>query len=224
VTDPSDRKADSTRQHIVCAAAHQFAHTPYSMVSLEDILAEARVTKGAMYFHFRSKYALALAIIDAASKAGWDAANELLARKLSGLETLIDITYMMADYDITSEISRAGLHLLESIGRTDGLQGKVLGDWVRGFAAVVGRGITEGDVLPHHDPEDVGRQLLSLYMGIRQTCDLDQPDQFLKTLETAWFLMLPGIANPDRISYFTQFIGRRTTLAINKGSVPIGSA
>jgi len=33
------------------------------MVSLDDILSEAELTKGAMYFHFASKQALASAIV-----------------------------------------------------------------------------------------------------------------------------------------------------------------
>ena len=36
----------------------------YHQVGLDDVLAEAELTKGAMYFHFRSKHALALAVVE----------------------------------------------------------------------------------------------------------------------------------------------------------------
>ena len=62
MTEASQRRADTTRHRLIAAASHQFAHHPYSMVSLDDILAEAELTKGAMYFHFSSKQALAVAI------------------------------------------------------------------------------------------------------------------------------------------------------------------
>ena len=64
MTEQIDRRADTTRLQILRAASRQFAHKSYSLVSLDDILADAEVTKGAMYFHFRSKHALASAIIE----------------------------------------------------------------------------------------------------------------------------------------------------------------
>ena len=91
-----DGRADTTRRHILRAASHQFARRAYHDVGLDDILAEAELTKGAMYFHFRSKHALAVAIIERQSASGIVAVEELLARKLSGLETLIDFTYLIA--------------------------------------------------------------------------------------------------------------------------------
>jgi TetR/AcrR family transcriptional regulator, transcriptional repressor for nem operon len=64
MSETPDTRADSTRQQILLSAARQFARLPYHQVGLDDVLAEAALTKGAMYFHFRSKHALALAIIE----------------------------------------------------------------------------------------------------------------------------------------------------------------
>jgi AcrR family transcriptional regulator len=59
MSDLADKRPDSTREQILRAAARQFAQRPYYAVGLDDILAEAQLTKGAMYFRFRSKHALA---------------------------------------------------------------------------------------------------------------------------------------------------------------------
>src|ERR1700684_3111632 len=115
MTETTDTKADSTRQQILRAAARQFARQPYHQVGLDDVLAEAELTKGAMYFHFRSKHALALAIIDDQMIRSNQAITDLLARKFSGLETLIDFSYQLAGRDISEDISRAALHLIDSI-------------------------------------------------------------------------------------------------------------
>ena len=219
MTDTTDRRADATRLQILRAAANQFARRPYSLVSLDDILAEAEVTKGAMYFHFRSKHALALAVIDEQSSSGRAAVQELVARKLSGLETLIDVAYLTAVRDVNDEFARAGLNLLESIGRHNKLQAHVLGPWITAFAAFVERAISEGDIVDEHDPNETGRLLVALYMGIRQTGNLDEPQEFLADVEKALLLMLPGIANPQRMGYLTQFIKRRTALALNRTAI-----
>jgi hypothetical protein len=157
---------------------------------------------------------LAIAIIEQQTRMARDVVNELLARRLSGLETLVDIFYAIAAQETGDEVARAGIHLLESIGRTEGLQVNLFREWIRALAVIIERASTEGDVIEERDPEDVSRLLVSLYVGIRQTSDLDEPEQFLANLETGWVLALPGFVNPDRIEYLTQFIKRRTTLAI----------
>jgi AcrR family transcriptional regulator len=223
MTETTDSKADSTRQQILRAAARQFARLPYHQVGLDDVLAEAELTKGAMYFHFRSKHALALAVIEDQATRSSEAVADLQARKFSGLETLIDFSYQLAVRDISEDITRAALHLLESIGRIEGLQAKLQGEWIDTVALTVRRGIVEGDVFTECEPQDVGRLLVSLYMGLRQTSDLDEPERFLRELERTWALALPGFVCPQRLEYFRQFIGRRTTIAIGSTSALAGS-
>ncbi|MGO9069387.1 TetR family transcriptional regulator [Mycobacterium sp.] len=223
MTEMTDTRADSTRNQILRAAARRFSQQPYHQVGLDDILAEAELTKGAMYFHFRSKHALALAVIEDETARSNEAVADLLARKFSGLETLIDFSYLLAVRDISEDIARAALHLLESIGRIGGLQAKLLGAWIDTLALAVGRAITEGDVFDECDPQEVGRLLVSIYMGLRQTSDLDEPEQFLGDLEKTWALALPGFVRPERIDYFRQFIRRRTAIAVGSTSAPAGA-
>src|SRR5215469_4384236 len=118
MTEASERRADTTRQRLIAAASRQFAHRPYSMVSLDDILVEAGLTKGAMYFHFPSKQALAIAIIDDLTEMSRAAVTELLARKMSGLETLIDLIFVLSVQDSQDEVARAGVRLLETLDNT----------------------------------------------------------------------------------------------------------
>jgi TetR/AcrR family transcriptional regulator, transcriptional repressor for nem operon len=219
VTEASDKRADLTRRHILHAAAHQFAHAPYSQVSLDDILNRATVTKGAMYFHFRSKHALALAVIDEQNDKGRAAANDVLARRLSGLETLIDISYVIAVQDLSDEVGRAAMNLVESVGRADGLQTKLLGEWIDAFTMVLQRAIAEGDVRDDVKPEVAARLFVALYMGLRQASELYDSHRFFSDLEQVWLLILAAIARPDRLDYITQFIRRRTAVAVN--TVPL---
>jgi TetR/AcrR family transcriptional regulator, transcriptional repressor for nem operon len=211
-------RADATRRLILRAASYQFARRAYHDVCLDDILTEAELTKGAMYLHFRSKYALAVAIIEGQTAAGNVALGDLLSRNLSGLETLIDFSYLVAAQDIQTDGVRAGLNLLESAGRSEGLQERLLDDWIQILALVVEKAIAEGDIDKRWSPQDVGRLIVSLHMGLRQASNLDEPERFLLDLEKSWALLLTGILQPDRIDYFSQFVRRRTALAISTGS------
>lgn len=216
VNDAKDTRSDSAREQIVRAAARQFAVRPYHLVSLDDILAEAQVTKGAMYSHFRSKHALAVTIIEMYTALARHTVEEQLRLQRSALETLIDISYQMAVHDVTDDTARAGIHLLEAIGRTDDLQAKRMADWVTSFGGITGAAIEQGDIRKDGDPVQISRLLVSLYAGIRQTTPFHDAAALLANIESSWLLVLPGLVEPDRVGYFTQLVRRRTRVALTK--------
>ena len=188
------------------------------MVSLDDILAEAELTKGAMYFHFASKQALALAIIDDLTEMSRAAVAELLTRKMSGLETLIDFIYLQAVQNTQNEVARAGARLLETVDNTTDLSTTLWQSWIEFVTTLIQKAVADGDVIDHDDPEDIAKMLVALWVGTRRISDLDQPERYLDNLQKAWILALPSFTNPDRIDYFTQFIKRRHALAAKKVS------
>jgi TetR/AcrR family transcriptional regulator, transcriptional repressor for nem operon len=218
MTEPSERPAGGTRQRLIAAAARQFAHRPYSLVSLDDILAEAELTKGAMYFHFASKQALAVAIIDDLSVMSRAAITELISRKMSGLETVIDIVFLLAVQDAQNEVARAGVRLLDTLDNTE-LATTQWQAWIETITTLIRKAVAEGDNVEHHDPEDIAKMLVALWVGIRRISNPDQPENHLDNLQKAWTLALPSFTKPDRIDYFTQFIKRRHAFATKKVSI-----
>ena len=217
MTEASEGRAGTTRQRLIAAASRQFARRSYSMVSLDDILVEAELTKGAMYFHFPSKQALALAIIDDLSEMSRAAVTELLAHRMSGLETLIDLVYLRAVQDTQNELARAGVRLLDALDNTD-LGTALWQSWIEFVTTLTQKAIAEGDFIDQHDPEDIAKMLVALWVGMRRISDPDQPEHYLDNLQKALILALPSFTDPDRIDYFTQFIKRRHTLAVKKVS------
>jgi TetR/AcrR family transcriptional regulator, transcriptional repressor for nem operon len=212
--EASERPAGTTRHRLIAAASRLFARRPYSLVSLDDILAEAELTKGAMYFHFSSKQALAVAIIDDLTEMSRTAVTELVSRKMSGLETIIDLVYLLAVQENQSEVARAGARLLDTV---DADLGPTLWQaWIETITTLIQKAVAEGDDVDHHNPEDIAKMLVALWVGIRRISDTDQPELHLDNLQKAWILALPSFTNPDRIAYFTQFIKRRHALAVKK--------
>ena len=143
---------------------------------------------------------------------------ELLTRQMSGLETLIDLVYLLAVQDTQNEVARAGVRLLETVDDPTDLSTTVWQSWIEFVTTLIQKAVTDGDVVDHADPEDIAKMLVALWVGIRRISDLDQPERYLDNLQKAWILALPSFTNPDRIDYFTQFIKRRHTLAVNKVS------
>jgi TetR/AcrR family transcriptional repressor of nem operon len=214
MTESADVKPSATRLHILHAAAREFAIKPYTLVNLDDVLQRADVTKGAMYTHFRSKHALALAVIEHRAQLLRGEIAEIDTPSSPALETLIDVTYLIAVSDCGEDMARAGLNLLESVGRFDGLQSTIVGMWVAGFAESVRRAVEQEDVIHTADPTAVARMIVSTYLGLRQTSDLDDPKVLIGDLEASWLLILPGFADPRRLDYLRGFIRRRSALAV----------
>jgi TetR/AcrR family transcriptional regulator, transcriptional repressor for nem operon len=174
-----------------------------------------------MYFHFPSKQALALAIVDDLNEMSRAAVAELLTRQMSGLETLIDLVCLQAVQNTQNEVARAGVRLLETVDNPTSLPTTLWQSWIELVTTLIQKAVTEGDVLDHHDPEDIAKMPVALWAGVRRISDLDQPEHYLDNLQKAWILALPSFTNPDRIDYFTQFIKRRYTLAMKKVSAQV---
>jgi AcrR family transcriptional regulator len=70
-------RGEATRSALVSAARKLFGAKGYAATSLEEIVSEAGVTKGALYHHFSDKETLFLSVAEAAKHD--------IARQLSGL-------------------------------------------------------------------------------------------------------------------------------------------
>lgn len=60
----TQQRAIKTRASVIAAAAREFADRGYAGASINSIIANSTSTKGALYFHFRSKEALAEAVLE----------------------------------------------------------------------------------------------------------------------------------------------------------------
>lgn len=95
-------KADRSRQAILDAAARLFRARGYSAVSLRDIASEAGMKAGSVYYHFESKEAIVLAVLN----IGIAAVHEEVAHAVDSLP---------ADADASTVLRAAILSHLRSL-------------------------------------------------------------------------------------------------------------
>ena len=85
-------RAASTRHQLLVAAGRHFAAAGYHATALKGLLGGGTVTKGALYFHFPSKEALARALVDAMDES-WSAVVESLRRRTADpLRLVVELT------------------------------------------------------------------------------------------------------------------------------------
>jgi AcrR family transcriptional regulator len=192
---PKQKRSAVTRRALLDAAATVFDEQGFTSASLTDIVARAGVTKGALYFHFASKQALADAVV-AEMVARWRAmVVEVNARGLDPLWSLLAQTDEVVARKTQDPIARGGIQLVTDPGvvcadaATHYLYGEVAAKEQLIAAA-------EGGLLrPGVDPTQIARVVVSMITGANLLCDLLRgPNQMWEAVTELWQGLLPGIA------------------------------
>lgn len=95
---------ERSREKILAAALHLFAHKGYEATSIESIAKKARISKGLIYNYFRSKKEILIAIFDDAMKMGEDMVmgqmdiKDPLLRKKAIIEMTFDMINKRPEY------------------------------------------------------------------------------------------------------------------------------
>ncbi|WP_169798988.1 ScbR family autoregulator-binding transcription factor [Kibdelosporangium phytohabitans] len=105
-----------TRGDLVAAAAEVFDRDGFTGASLHDVCARAEVSKGALYCHFPSKNALALAVIERQSLLWHEVRYELGDRGGMPTQTLVDFSFELAERMCADPVLRAGSRLVLEAG------------------------------------------------------------------------------------------------------------
>ncbi|MEU7526787.1 ScbR family autoregulator-binding transcription factor [Saccharothrix sp. NPDC042600] len=188
-------RALATREAILRAAAEEFDRLGYDAAPLSAILERSGVTKGAFYFHFPSKEALASAIVQVQDDTWPRLAGQWRDRGLDPLRTLIGLFDEAVSLLSRDVVLRAGVRL--AADRDVGYPGlssahlrweKVLGDMLLAARDA-------GQLRPGADPEAAARALTSAALGARlissATC---RCADFPERMREVWRLVLPGLA------------------------------
>jgi AcrR family transcriptional regulator len=87
-----------TRRHILRAALKHFANAGYAATSVQQIVGDAKVSKPALYYHFRDKAALFEALVNEAHDGRLRVVQEAAARAKDFPGQLREILVALFDY------------------------------------------------------------------------------------------------------------------------------
>ncbi|MGH3962231.1 MAG: ScbR family autoregulator-binding transcription factor [Pseudonocardiaceae bacterium] len=186
-------RARVTRRALLVAAAAQFAAVGYHGTSLSEVIAASKVTKGALYFHFASKQALADAVVAEMVEHWKVLVAEVNARGLDPLWTLLAQTDEVIARMIADPIARGGIQLLTDRGLVCAGAAE---HYAYGEAAAVEQltaAAAAGLLRPGLDPTRIARLVVVMMTGANLICDLT-PDQLWEAVTDLWQGLLPAIA------------------------------
>jgi len=188
-------RAELTRGRVLLAAAETFSEAGYLSASMKEIVTAAGVTKGAAYFHFPSKEALAVALVEEQLSRWPPLVAEISKQSETPLVSVIALSMEVAARFRDDVQVRAGVAL-----STDRHLGRVLvqtpfESWTRVLTDLLTEAQRQALLRPSVVPAQAARALVGGFFGVQQVsealtgrADLDD------RLDEFWRIFLPGIA------------------------------
>lgn len=189
------RRGRATRHTLLLEAARAFDERGYDAASLSDILAASGRTKGAMYFHFRSKEQLVTDLV-AEVVDSWDVVRATVAeRGLDPLRTLLVETDAYVGRWTHDVVVRGASRAMAGTTVFADAHGDWYGDWGRSTAAHLRRALEQGLLRPATDPDRVSRLVVAASCGHRSFAETlgGSPTHFDRMTDT-WLGILPMVA------------------------------
>ncbi|MEU6055350.1 ScbR family autoregulator-binding transcription factor [Streptomyces xanthochromogenes] len=154
-------RAVRTRQAILEAAAAVFEQRGYEAATITEILKVAGVTKGALYFHFESKEALAQGVL------GEQDQKIAVRAQSTKVQELVDTALLHAYRVRTNSLVRAGVRLsLDQ--RADGIDrsGPFL-RWREATLHLLDSAMRQGELLPHVVTAETADVYVGAFAGLQ---------------------------------------------------------
>jgi AcrR family transcriptional regulator len=189
-------RSEETRHHILEAALRRFANYGYNAASVDDICADAGVSKGAFYHHFPSKQAVFIALLE-----GWltsvDASLEA-ARQPTVPATLIGMAEMLPDILVAADGNLPMfLEFWLQASRDETIWAATIAPYQRYqkfFAALVEEGIAEGS-FKAVDTQAAAQMIVSLAVGtFLQAMLAPESTNWRKTAQESMQILMKGLA------------------------------
>ena len=182
--DDGPTKGERTRARLVDVAARVFAERGYVATTFGELIEAAGVSKGAFYFHYRSKEELALAVLEQVKGRHLEAFRARLAARPGSadgagpLRAMAEAFLALTDDEPAGSITLAH-ELASSLAASPEVRAEaaaVTRRWLDLVAGVVADARRTGDVRASLDPAHVARVLFAAVDGLRRLVDsLDDP-------------------------------------------------
>lgn len=178
---PRQQRAHDTKAKILKAAARSFSIDGYAATSLNDIIAEAASTKGAVYFHFDSKEAIARELINHWLTALRQTRQSTDESAIPAIEQLAAFFSGSAALIADDDLARAGLRLTTEAGLDTARP--AFRKWVELVSRVVDTAIADGQ-LPASAAQRLAENLCAGFIGAIQVIQvLGDPGDFTSRID-----------------------------------------
>ncbi|HYH28476.1 MAG TPA: ScbR family autoregulator-binding transcription factor [Actinomycetota bacterium] len=169
---PERDRADETRRRILDEAARVFAERGYHGASISDVLEATGLTKGALYFHFPSKEALALAAFADVQERWVSSVLAATDRRSSAMDQLRAMLEAAIAFAETQPAAGCTNRLATELSQDSFLRPRLapfITRWEEMIEMLVRQGQQEGNLRSDVDPRSAARLAVAAFVGSEHT-------------------------------------------------------
>ena len=202
-------RSEATRKRILNSAVDLFAEVGYQATALGDIIDRAKMTKGAFYYHFDSKEALATAVIEEGAGTALAAFRHIAETSAPALEHMIRGVFVVAGMVRTDKVVRTGAQLIRAFGEFNSATESTHGLLSAEMADKARAAIAEGDIREDQDPQALGEVIVSAMLGAELISNVSSAgSDLIDRIAQTWQLLLPALATETSLPRFCEFVER----------------
>jgi AcrR family transcriptional regulator len=196
------KRAYQTRSAILQAAAETFEAYGYCGARLQDIVTRKDVSKGALYFHFRSKETLAQAIVEEQHNMWSAAVSELRGQYSRAIRVMLELSWRVARTCRDDILVRAGIRLIAERNLADPSMPHPVDGLARIVEELLAEARAQDDLLPDVDVGMAASFMAAAFSGLQQVARNgvksrnERPDR-PQCVTTMWRYVLPGLVTAD---------------------------
>ncbi|BBZ27656.1 TetR family transcriptional regulator [Mycolicibacterium madagascariense] len=211
-------RSEATRRKIIDSAVDLINEIGYPAAGLGDIIERAELTKGALYYHFDSKEALATAIIEEGSETLLEAFRAAGRASSPAMENILHGSFVVTDVLASDRVARAGARLLRTFGAFNPAAKRTVEILVNELVERIKTATAEGDLRPTLDAETAGASILAGMLGSELlSSTLAEGSDLRARFARTWELLLPAIIADESLNYYREFLARQATRPTSPG-------
>ena len=205
-------RSEETRRRIIAAGVALFDEVGYGGTHLHEIIERAQITKGAFYYHFNAKQAVAEAIIEEAEAVFGETVLRVLAQTSpSALDNVITLTFVIPHMHVQDKLTQVANKLRQSLSQVSAAGSTAYRrrrDAVFPLlTAALTKTAADGDLRNGIDVDKLAWTLWATAVGNRVLCDATDADIIARTTDM-WEILLPAVATPHHLPYFLERLAR----------------
>lgn len=194
---PQQHRAVATQEAVIEGAAAVFDRIGYGNASLSMIAESSGISQGAMYFHFKSKEQIALAVVHAQHARSLPLFDTAANPDAPAFEQLVRISYGMARQLLDDVVVRAGVRLALETGALSEPAAGFYEDWVQSTAVLLKRALDSGELVSRTNAEWLGRTLIGFFTGVQMVSQATTDrENLMDALAALWDVVADAIVPP----------------------------
>lgn len=204
-------RSEATRRRIIDSAIDLINEIGYPAAGLADIIERAELTKGALYYHFESKEALATTIIEEGATTVLEAFRAAGRSSSPAMENIVHGLFVVTDVLGNDRVAQAAGRLLRTFGGFNPAAKQTYATLLDEMTLLTTSAISEGDLLADLDPAEASNTIIGAMLGAELLSSALADSKDLRArFSRVWAIMLPALVSADSLAYYREFLARQS--------------